>query len=75
MIGNSLEIHPAILMVALIVASRFGFLWIILATPAVGIARGLFRYIYHRLQTPPQPHDVPQRSDSEPGHGDVSVAR
>ncbi len=73
-IGSSLEIHPAILMVALIVASRFGFLWIIIATPAVGVARGLFRYAYHRLQTPPQSHDVPPGS-SEAGHSDVSTAR
>jgi len=72
-IGNSIAVHPAILMVALIVASRFGFLWIILATPAVGIARGLFRYSYHRLQRPPQPNDVAPRSP-EPGHSDVSAA-
>lgn len=58
-IGGSIEVHPAVLMVALIVASRFGFLWVVLAAPLVAIARDLFRYTYARLQGPPPPSILP----------------
>ncbi len=54
-IGASIALHPALLMVALIVASHFGFLWVVLAAPAVAGARDLFRYAYGRLQDPPRP--------------------
>ncbi len=74
-IGNSIAVHPALLMVALIVASRFGFLWIILATPAVGIGRGLFRYVYRRLQDPPQPTEAHHGGHPDPAMPAVPPAR
>lgn len=49
-IGESVNIHPAILMVMLIAASHvFGILGAILAAPVLAIARDLFIYIYRRL--------------------------
>jgi predicted PurR-regulated permease PerM len=53
--GDSLRIHPAVLMVLLIVMSQFGFIWIVLAGPVAATARDLFLYIYGRFDDPPRP--------------------
>jgi predicted PurR-regulated permease PerM len=54
-VGNSVNIHPIILMPLLIILSRFGPLWIILAAPLAAVVRDLFRYAYGRLDDPPRP--------------------
>jgi predicted PurR-regulated permease PerM len=49
------DIHPALLVVAIVALSQFGFLWLFLAAPAVAIVRDLFRYVYGRVSEPPRP--------------------
>jgi predicted PurR-regulated permease PerM len=49
------DIHPALLVVAIVALSQFGFLWLFLAAPTVAIARDLFSYVYGRVSEPPRP--------------------
>lgn len=52
-VGESVGIHPAILMVLLIVCSTvFGLLGAILAAPVSAVARDIFNYLYARLSEP-----------------------
>ena len=53
-----LNIHPAILVIAIVLLSEFGFLWILIAAPVLAIARDLAQYIYGRLDDPPRPAGV-----------------
>ncbi len=49
-IGESVGVHPAILMVILIAMGQvFGLLGVVLAAPLTAIARDLFVYVYRRL--------------------------
>jgi predicted PurR-regulated permease PerM len=49
-IGESVGIHPAILMVIVIAMGQvFGLLGVVLAAPLTAIARDLFVYVYRRL--------------------------
>jgi predicted PurR-regulated permease PerM len=52
---RSIDIHPFILMPALVVASQFNLLLVILAAPLLVIVRDLFRYVYGRLGDPSRP--------------------
>ncbi len=55
-IGESVGIHPAVLMVVLVIAGQSaGLLGVILAAPLAAVARDIFRYIYGRLGDPPLP--------------------
>ncbi|NJM05029.1 AI-2E family transporter [Candidatus Gracilibacteria bacterium] len=73
--GDSLRIHPAILMVLLIVMSQFGFIWIVLAGPIAATARDLFLYIYGRFDEPPRPAGMlPDERISMPTKPSVSEA-
>jgi predicted PurR-regulated permease PerM len=50
-LGGSVDIHPAILIVLLIVMGEiFGLLGVLLAAPLAAIARDLFVYAYRRLE-------------------------
>jgi predicted PurR-regulated permease PerM len=49
------DIHPGLLVVAIVALSQFGFLWLFLAAPIVSIVRDLFRYVYGRVSEPPRP--------------------
>lgn len=54
-VGESVGIHPAVLMVLLIVCSTvFGLLGAILAAPVSAVARDIFNYLYARLSEPSQ---------------------
>jgi predicted PurR-regulated permease PerM len=60
---RSIDIHPFILMPALVVASQVNLLLVILAAPLLVVVRDLFRYIYGRLSDPPRPAGVmPERT-------------
>jgi predicted PurR-regulated permease PerM len=49
-IGESVGVHPAILLVALVVFSQvLGFVGVVLAAPLTAIARDLYLYAYRRL--------------------------
>jgi predicted PurR-regulated permease PerM len=52
------DIHPGLLVVAIVALSQFGFLWLFLAAPTVAIVRDLFRYVYGRVSEPPRPAGV-----------------
>ena len=55
---RSIDIHPIVLMPALVIASQFNLLLVILAAPLLVVARDLFRYVYGRLGDPPRPAGV-----------------
>ncbi len=58
-IGESVGVHPAVLMVVLVVCSQiFGLLGAILSAPLSAMARDLFTYLYGRLSVPPSPAGV-----------------
>jgi predicted PurR-regulated permease PerM len=52
--GDAVELHPTVVMVALIVGGEIGgLLGAILALPIAAAARDVFRYLFHRVDTPP----------------------
>lgn len=58
-IGESVDIHPAVLMVLLVVFSQvFGLIGAILCAPTAAVARDVFIYLYGRLADPPLPPGV-----------------
>lgn len=55
-VGESVGLHPAILMILLVVCSQvFGIMGAILSAPVGAVARDVFNYLYGRLSDPPQP--------------------
>jgi predicted PurR-regulated permease PerM len=55
-VGDSVGLHPAILMVLLVVCSQvFGILGAILSAPMGAVSRDVFQYVYGRLSEPPRP--------------------
>lgn len=55
-VGESVNIHPAILMVLLLVCgSLFGILGALLSAPVAAVARDVFVYGHGRLSNPPRP--------------------
>ena len=51
--GDAVELHPSIVMVALVVGGAIGgLLGAILALPITAAARDVFRYLFHRLDEP-----------------------
>lgn len=52
--GDAVELHPSIVMVALVVGGAIGgLLGAILALPITAAARDVFRYTFHRVDQPP----------------------
>lgn len=56
--GGAKDVHPALLIPALVAMSQFGLIWLFLAAPVVGIVSDLARYTYRRLGDPPAPAGV-----------------
>ncbi len=54
-VGDSISIHPAIVMVLIVMLSPFGLAWMIVALPLAAIIRDLYYYIYGRFSDPPRP--------------------
>lgn len=55
-VGDSVGLHPAVLMVLLVVCAQvFGLLGAILSAPMGAVSRDVFVYIYGRLSDPPHP--------------------
>lgn len=48
-----LDVHPALLIPAIVVLSQFGLIWLFAAAPAIAIVRDLVRYANARLADPP----------------------
>ncbi|MBX0327388.1 AI-2E family transporter [Oscillochloris sp. ZM17-4] len=58
-VGDSVGLHPAVLMVLLVVCSQvFGLAGAILSAPMGAISRDVFSYLYGRLSEPPLPAGV-----------------
>jgi predicted PurR-regulated permease PerM len=53
-----LDVHPALLIPAIVAMSQFGLLWTLLAAPVVAILRDTVRYLAGRLADPPRPANV-----------------
>ena len=53
-----LDVHPAVLLPAIVVLSQFGIGWLVAAAPVIAIIRDLVRYAYGRLSDPPMPAGV-----------------
>jgi predicted PurR-regulated permease PerM len=52
--GDAVELHPTIVMVALVLGGAIGgLLGAILALPIAAASRDVFRYAFHRVDTPP----------------------
>jgi predicted PurR-regulated permease PerM len=54
-VGRSIHMHEAIVLIVLVVLSEFGFIWVVLAPPIAAVARDLFLYVYGRFEDPPRP--------------------
>jgi predicted PurR-regulated permease PerM len=69
-LGDSVNIHPAILTALLVALTQLGFVWFLLAAPLSATIRDLYRYIYGRMTYPPRPPGVlpgdPLPEESEP---------
>jgi predicted PurR-regulated permease PerM len=53
-----LDVHPGLLIPAIVVLSQFGLVWLFAAAPFVAIVRDLVRYANARLADPPGPAGV-----------------
>ena len=53
-----LDVHPGLLIPAIVVLSQFGGLWLLAAAPITAILRDMTRYIAGRLGDPPTPANV-----------------
>jgi predicted PurR-regulated permease PerM len=53
-----LDVHPGLLIPAIVVLSQFGFVWLLAAAPIVAISRDLVRYANGRLGDPAAPAGV-----------------
>ncbi len=53
-----LNIHPAVLVMAIVLLSEFGFLWILIAAPVTAVVRDVVQYVYGRLSDPPRPAGI-----------------
>jgi predicted PurR-regulated permease PerM len=49
------DIHPAVLVLAIVALSQLGILWVLVAAPVASIARDLFRYVFGRFNDSPSP--------------------
>jgi predicted PurR-regulated permease PerM len=66
-----LDVHPALLIPAIVVLSQFGVLWLLAAAPIVAILRDVTRYLAGRLGDPPAPVNV---LPGEPAPAGVAAA-
>ncbi len=53
-----LDVHPGLMIPAIVVLSEFGAIWLLAAAPVVAILRDLVRYAAGRLGDPPKPANV-----------------
>ena len=53
-----LDVHPGLLIPAIVVLSQFGLIWLLAAAPVIAILRDVTRYLAGRLGDPPAPANV-----------------
>jgi predicted PurR-regulated permease PerM len=78
--GDSVKLHPAIIMVALVVGSQVaGFVGLVAAVPVAAIMRDIYLYLYRRFTedytTREAEASVPSRQDEESAEGRQRAAR
>jgi predicted PurR-regulated permease PerM len=78
--GDSVKVHPALIMVALVVGSQVGGLFgLVLAVPVAAILRDTYLYLYRRFAENYSPRDaeasVPSRQDERSEQGKKKVER
>jgi len=52
------DIHPALLVMVIVILSEFGLIWVMLAAPVTAVIRDMYRYVYGRVSDPPLPAGV-----------------
>ncbi len=62
----ALNVHPAILVPAIVALSNLGLVWLFAAGPVVAITADLIRYVHGRLSDPPRPAGVLPHEVVEP---------
>ena len=64
--GSAVELHPSLVIFALIVGGAIaGLLGAVLAIPITAAGRDVYRYIFRRLSdTPPAPRETPDAVDN-----------
>lgn len=74
-------VHPALLIMAIVALSEFGWLWVLLAAPITAVLRDMFLYTYGRLSDPPRPAGLlpgeslpPPKSDAAKRAANVPAA-
>lgn len=78
--GDSVKVHPALIMVALVVGSQVGGLFgLVLAVPVAAILRDTYIYLYRRFAENYSPRDaeasVPSRQDESSEQGKKKAKR
>ena len=78
--GDSVKVHPALIMVALVVGSQVGgLLGLVLAVPVAAILRDTYIYLYRRFAENYSPRDaeasVPSRQDESSEQGKKKAKR
>ena len=53
-----LDVHPGLLIPAIVAMSQLGLIWLLIAAPILAIARDSVRYLAGRLDNPPKPAGV-----------------
>lgn len=53
-----IDIHPALLLMVIVLLSELGLIWVMVAAPIAAVVRDLFRYVYGRVSDPPEPAGV-----------------
>ena len=53
-----LDVHPGLLIPAIVAMSQLGLIWLLIAAPILAIARDSVRYLAGRLDNPPRPAGV-----------------
>ena len=69
-----LDVHPGLMIPAIVVLSEFGPFWLFAAAPAVAILRDVVRYTTGRLADPPAPANVLPGEKARQGRGAAAGA-
>lgn len=78
--GDSVKLHPSVIMVALVIGSQVaGLIGLIVAVPVAAIMRDIYLYLYRRFTEDYTPRDaeasVPSRADEESPPGKKKLAK
>ncbi len=72
--SEALQVHPAILIPGIVVASQIGIIPLLVAGPLIAVAVGSVRYLYGRFAEPPRPAGVLPWEPIPPPPASVAIA-